>query len=381
MRPFFVITFVVVLASAPVQAQPPAPLDSTQFAFPGSFDKPASARAAGLAMADSWLGDEPFYNPAVAPARRVDLSPVVMWVSRQDLRAANRNYDDSNVSFDLAGAALALPYLPVWIYVHQPVLRFEDYTYTRGTGTDPSVPPATISGQSDTREGRVGVAGSLGLGRMRAGAAVEWIRRQDRYFIRERSGAPDQGDRELTFDGNAVGGTFGLRYASADTGAHRLVVGAAVRYLPTLPVEGEQVITLYLIEGYSTSVSAERESGWEGGLTIRYDPVADLAVMASGSQRTKQEWTGFDLVSGAASSWRVAMEYHDDRDPWTARLGLGQDHQDDVPERNAGVLGVGLGWELQGVVLDVGVLHRSIERENAPRSYEDGLIATVHVGF
>src|SRR5262252_265198 len=181
MRRFIVLIFVAALVSAPAQAQPPAPLDSTQFAFPGSFDQPASARAAGLALADSWLGDEPFYNPAVAPARRVDLTPIVLWMSRQDLRAANRNYDDAGASFDLAGAAVALPVLPIWIYVHQPVLRFEDYTYTRGTGTDPSIPPATISGQSDTREGRVGVAGSLGLGRLRAGAAVEWMRREDRY--------------------------------------------------------------------------------------------------------------------------------------------------------------------------------------------------------
>jgi hypothetical protein len=380
MRRFIVLIFVAALVPLPVQAQPPAPLDSTQFAFPGSFDKPASARSAGLGLADSWLGDEPYNNPAVAPARRVDLTPIVLWVSRQDLRAANRNYDDAGADFDLAGAAVALPVVPIWVYVHQPVLRFEDYTYTRGTGTDPSIQPAAISGQSDTREGRVGIAGSLGLGRLRAGAAVEWTRREDRYFIREQSGAPDQGDRELTFDGHAVGGTFGLRYASADTGAHRLVVGAAVRYLPTLPVTGTQTISL-LTEGYILNVSAERESGWEGGLTARYDPVADLAVMVSGSGRTKQEWKGFDQVSGAASSWRVAMEYHDAGDPWTARLGLGQDRQDDVPEPSAGVVGVGLGWELPGVMLDVGVLHRSIERQHAPRSYEDGLTATVHVGF
>jgi hypothetical protein len=380
MRRFIILVFIVALAYEPAQAQPPAPLDSTQFAFPGSFDKPPSARAAGLAMADAWLGDEPFYNPAVAPARRVDVSPVVLWVSRQDLRADNRNLDDAGPSFDLAGAAVALPYIPVWVYVHQPVLRFEDYAYTRGTGTDPSIPPATITGQSDSREGRVGVSGSLGLGRLRAGAAIEWMRREDRYFMREQSGAPDQGDRELTFAGNAMGGNFGLRYASVDTGAHRLVIGAGLRYIPTLSVEGTQTINL-LTDSYAVSVSAERESGWEGGLTIRYDPIEDLAVMVSGSGRTKQEWKGFDQVSGAASSWRVAMEYHDAADPWTARFGLGQDRQDDVPEPKAGVVGIGFGWVLSGVALDVGVLHRSIQRENSPRSYEDGLTATAHVGF
>src|SRR5262245_1381258 len=119
MRRFIVLVFFVALGYEPARAQPPAPLDSTQFAFPGSFDKPASARSAGLAMADTWLGDEPFYNPAVAPARRVDVSPVVLWVSRQDLRAHNRNYDDAGPSFDLAGAAIALPYVPIWVYVHQ----------------------------------------------------------------------------------------------------------------------------------------------------------------------------------------------------------------------------------------------------------------------
>jgi hypothetical protein len=371
---------VLALAAAPARAVPPEPIDATQFAFPGSFDQPPSAASAGFGLADSWLGDEPFSNPAARGSREVTVSPTALWFSRQDLRADNRNYSDAGASFDLAGAAIALPYVPVWVYVYQPVLRFESYTYTRGTGIDPSVQPATITGESDTREGRAGVAGSVGFQRLRAGAALEWSRREDRYFTREQSGAPDQGDREVTFDGNAFGGTFGLRYDSADSGARRVTIGVAARYLPALTVDGQQ--TENLLSGSTTTpVSAERESGWEGGVSARYYPTTDLALIASGGGRSQQEWKGFDLVSGAAFSWRVAMEYHDTEDPWTVRFGLGQDQQDQAPEPRAGVVGIGVGWDIQGTLLEAGILHRSIERDQSPNSYEDRLIASVRVGF
>ena len=101
------------------------------------------------------------------------VSPTLFRISRQDLRAANRNYDDQSPFIDLAGASLGVPYLPLWIYVYQPALRFENYVFTRGTGSDPTLQPATISGQADTREGRAGLATSFGWRALRAGAALE----------------------------------------------------------------------------------------------------------------------------------------------------------------------------------------------------------------
>lgn len=361
-------------------AQAPSPLDGTLFAFPGSLAHPASAASAGLAMADAWLGDEPYSNPAAYGGRRAILSPTLFRVSRQDLRAANRNYDEQTLFLDLAGAAVTLPFAPVWLYVHQPELRFEDFAFNRGTGNDPGVQPATIAGQGEAREGRAGVAASLGAGPVRAGAAFEWTRRQDRYFVRELSGAPDQGDRETSFEGDAMGGAMGLRFDSADSGAGRVTVGLGVRYLPALEVEGDQVLDL--LSGASvTPIAAEREAGWEGGVSARYFFTAAFAGLAAFGTRTEQEWKGFDLTSGASTMWRVGMQFHDARDPWTLRFALGQDQQDDAPEPRAGVVGIGFGWDIEGALLDVGVLHRSIDRDDAPRSAEDSVIASVIVGF
>ena len=50
-------------------AAAPTPLASSRFGFPGSVTNPPSAASAGLALADRWLGDEPFANPAIARGR------------------------------------------------------------------------------------------------------------------------------------------------------------------------------------------------------------------------------------------------------------------------------------------------------------------------
>jgi hypothetical protein len=376
------VMWVIALSLLPTAAaaQAPSPIDAKLFAFPGSLEHPPSGVSAGFALADQWLGDDPFSNPAAPRQRRVTLSPTLFRISRQDLRAANRNYDDQSPYIDLAGASLGVPYVPLWIYVYQPALRFEEYVFTRGTGTDPTVQPATISGQADTREGRAGLATSFGWGPMRAGAALEWSRRQDRYVENEQSGAPDQGRREVNFDGNAMGGTFGLRFDSADSGAGRITVGVGARYVPELEVTGEQ--TLDLLSGSSvTPITATRAAGWEGGVSARYFVNADFAALVAAGGRTEQEWTGLGVTSGASAMWRVALYYHDSADPWAVRLGMGQDRQDGAPEPRAGVVGLGLGWDVDGAILDFGLLHRSIERASAPRSYEDRVIASVRVDF
>src|SRR6266508_5954036 len=80
-----------------------APLDPELFAFPGSPVSPGSAAAAATALATRWLGEQPFDNPALEARRGVELSPAVLHVSRQDLRAANRNFDETTAFVDGAG--------------------------------------------------------------------------------------------------------------------------------------------------------------------------------------------------------------------------------------------------------------------------------------
>ena len=135
--------------------------------------------------------------------------------------------------FDGAGAALSTRDAPIWLYVSQPVLRFEDFAFNRGTILDPSVQPAVITGKASMRETRVGLTASYRmLHRLRLGAGAEWTRRDDRYDTDEVSGAPDQGSRHLDFSGDAIGGTLGFRFDSADSGAGTWTVGGALRYLP-----------------------------------------------------------------------------------------------------------------------------------------------------
>jgi hypothetical protein len=366
--------------AVPAAAQTPSPIDPTLFSFPGGFINPPSATSAGLALADRWLGDEPYINPAAPRAERVILGPALLHTSRQDLRAGNRNFDERSAVVDGAGAALGLPYLPVWLYVHQPVLRFDDYSFNRGNGFDPNIPPATIRGQADVRETRAGAAASAAVARVRLGGAVEWTRRDDRYQTDEQSGAPDQGQRLVEFDGSGVGWAVGVHYDTPDSGAHSWTMGAALRSIPKLEVSGQQ--TLDLLSGSSTAaVAAVREAGWEGGVSTRYALTQEFSMTAGFGGTSEQKWEGFGITNGATTAWAVGGLFHDARDPWTLRFGVGQEQQTGVPETRAGSLGLGLGWDMEGVVLDFGLLHRGIERPGRPRSYDDRVVGSVRVDF
>ena len=379
MRHLAVLAVALAIA-VPAAAQTPSPIDPTLFSFPGAFDHPPSAASAGVALADRWLGDEPFLNPAALRAERVLASPAMLHQSRQDLRAGNRNFDERPAVFDIAGAALGVPYLPVWLYIHQPALRFDDYAFNRGTGTDPNVAPASVEGRADVRETRAGAAAAATVARLRLGAAVEWTRRDDRYETEEQSGAPDQGLRTVTFDGSGVGLALGARFDSPESATHPWVLGAALRAIPEIEVTGEQ--TLDLLSGYSvTPVSAVREAGWEGGLSARYGVSADFSMLASFGGRSAQKWEGFGVESGDKSSWALGGVFHAAGDPWTMRIGYGEEQQTGVPETRAGSLGLGMGWDMDGVILDLGLLHRGIERPGRPRSYDDRVIGSVRVDF
>ena len=74
-----------------VRAQVPPPISSGMFSLPGAYQQPPSAAAAGMALANEWLGDSPYSNPAVPRGNGLIVSPVLLRVSRQDLRAGNHN--------------------------------------------------------------------------------------------------------------------------------------------------------------------------------------------------------------------------------------------------------------------------------------------------
>ncbi len=369
------------LAAYPAAADLPSPVGTALFAFPGSPDQPGSAASAGLAMTDRWLGDEPFWNPALRARSTVRLSPLLLRLSRQDLRKDNRSFDEQPVAFDAAGLWLSFPLAPVTIgvYGYQPLLRVEDNAFQRGVPGGPS-PPAVLQSNSSMRELRGGVSISVDGGRARSGIGVEWTHRTDRYELNEQSGAPDEGLRTAEFSGGGIGLQAG---AALDLGGRRddgegtFSLGAAVRYVPELTLEGEERAELTLAGTSSTPISVNREAGFEAGASLRWNVSPALALGAGGGARTAQEWKEFAVSSGEHQSFGGSLRYHDERDPWTVFFGIGQEQQSGVPEPRAGLVGLGIGWKLEGMTLDFGLLHRSLQRAGKPNSADDRVVVTV----
>lgn len=377
------LALLLIVAASPAWAATPDPLFRVGlYAFPGSVVGAGSAASAGLGLSDRWLGDEPFSNPAVPPARGVSVTPQLLRVSRQDLRAEFHQFDETSASVDVAGGSLRLPLgrFGVALYAIQPLVRTEQNAYTRGVvGTFP--PPAVIVGQTDSRELRAGLALSGGFGRARFGVAGEWIRRADSYDYEEQNGVPDPGTHHAEFSGTGLGFQAGARLELGGVGAGALTTGVSLRFVPAITFDGTQRIVLDTAGASDTAFTVERDAGWEGGLSGRYAVSEAFRVLASLGGRSGHTWDSFDVKSGPGFEWRLGGEFHDARDPWTLRFGIGQELQTKVPEPRSGVLGIGLGWMLDSVTLDFGAIRRTLPRADEPMSYDDRLLGTVTVAF
>src|SRR5262245_50411034 len=200
---------IFVLAAAPALAQTPISISSDLFAFPGYHVSPGSAQSAGRALADRWLGEEPFDNPAASRPYTLALSPLLFHVSRQDLRADNRNFQETSAWFDAAGGYFAMEHgaIGLALYGYQPALRLEDNSFVTGTQLN----PGSAKSNSEARELRGGVALSLGIGHARVGIAGEYTHRADHYEHSTNSGGPVTNTYLADFDGDAVGGQLGAR--------------------------------------------------------------------------------------------------------------------------------------------------------------------------
>ena len=354
-------------------AQPPPPLDLGRFySFPGAVSGPASAISAGRGLSDRWLGEEPYDNPAALPGRGLTVSPLLLRVKRQDLPADHRNYDETAGFFDVAGGCLSLPVLGIGValYAYEPVLRREDAAFT----SEPPQAPGTFTTSSSMRETRAGLALSRAWTLVRLGGALEWTRRSDSYDYKETSGDPFAGARHVDFSGDGLGFQAGVRVVAAP----RVTLGGALRYVPALDLSGQRRYqALALVE----PVSATREAGWEGGLTAQVAVTEAFRVLVSAGGRTAQAWDGFDVTSGRGALWSAGFDYEVPEQPWSIRAGVGLEQQDGAPEPRAGVFGLGLGYRLEDMRLDVGALRRSIERPGEATSYDDRVVASATVGF
>jgi len=136
--------------------------------------------------------------------------------------------------------------------------------------------------------------------------------------------------------------------------------------------------TIALDTGTTTGpISTSRGAGWEGGVSARVAATEAFHVLAAAGGRSAQTYDGFGVTRGRGAEWKLAGEYHDRRDPWTARFGFGQEHETGVAEPRAGVIGLGAGWQLDTTQLDLGVTHRSFQRSGHPASAEDRVVLSV----
>ncbi len=362
-----------------------AAVDPALFPFLGSPATPAAAASAGTALADRWLGDLPFDNPAFRAQRGLELSPALIHVSRQDLRAANRNYVETSGYLDGAGGWIALPLgrATLFGYGSQPVLRFEDNSFPRGTvAVDPANPPALIGTQAEAREFRAGAGFSWGDSILRTGVAAEWTRRDDRYQVVETSGSPLAGTHTTRLSGDGLGFQAGLRCGRGLAGPHPLTAGLGMRVLPAISLEARDVFEPQTpAAADTTDYAAERGASWEGGVSARYGVSPTFALMVAAGARGSQTWSGLGANTRTGILWSIGGAFHDPNDPWTLRFGYGFDDQPGAPEPRAGLLGLGLGWNSEGTRIEVGALRRSIHRGSNPTSYDDRVVASVGVTF
>jgi hypothetical protein len=364
------------LLACPALAALPSPIDPARVAFPGGVVAPGSAASASLALADRWLGEEPFDNPAVPRRFALSATPVLLHVSRQDLRSDNRNFEEQFAFPEIGGAWAGVPLGAVQLsaYFHQALLRRESNTYLLGRGLGGG-PSAALASETGTREMHEGLAASIAVGPARLGVAAEWTHRADFYDLTEVSGSPDEGHRRASFSGGGLGAQAGGRL-DLGPASHRVELGGAVRWVPSLDLEGVELREL-LSDTSSTPVAVSRTSGWEGGVSARVAVSETFRATAGLGGSGRQEWKEFGVTSGPGFEWKVGGEFHDPAAPWTFRFGFGSEQRRGGPEPRAGVVALGLGWTLTSAQLDFALIHYAIGRADQPTSFDDRLVATV----
>ena len=358
----------------------PDPMGAALFLFPGSHPSPATATSAGLALSDRWLGDDAFDNPAVAARGRVSVSPLLERMSRQDLRADDRSFDERAAFLDGASAQVVVPIadLGLVLYVAQPVVRLEDLAFTRGLLADPG-PPARVGGETTTRELHAGAGLSARFLGLRWGAAGEWTRRNDRYLAKEDNGGPSSGTRQASFEGSGIGAQAGVRASWPSVGPlGRTTLGLSARFVPELSLEGTRETDQFLGTS-STPIAATREAGYEAGVSIATFVTRTFRVVLGGGGRTAQDWTGFDVTSGRQAMGSIGGEFKDPETPWTFRFGLGMEQQDGSPESRAGIVGIGAEWRSESLHIGTGIIRRSFQRPDSPTSFDNRVVLTVAV--
>ena len=378
----------VVLTLAPVaHAQSPAWLFNPSYGFPlpGHQAAPSSASSAGVALADRWLGETSFENPAAALPKGMTLqaSPLFQRVNRQDVVSLNRGAKQTMGYPDAASGLFGVGRGPLGlaVFAWQPVLRLEQLSYESG----PLLTPAQVSQQALQRELHAGVAVSYQVqDALRLGVSGTYVRRDDSYETHEQSGSPLSGDRTVGFRGNGFGASLGVVYTKDPEQPWGSTIGAAIRWDGDLSLKGHADENL--LTGDTTyAIATTRKSAISGGVSGRVLVSPSTWIVAGLSRNAAESWSGFgtsDVTSDAGLGFGIGLIWKDAEMPWGVRFGLGQETSPGARETKSGLASAGFNWVSGGVQLDLGVMHRNLAREGGfPRSADDRILATVRVAF
>ena len=348
------------------------------FAFPGDFASPANAASAAVALADRWLGLSGYENPAAVVPKGVEVSPMFQRVNRQDMASQNRGYDQTIGYPAFAGARLSLPIgrLGVIAYAWQPVVRYEEYSFSAG----PLATPAFVRTLTAVQETRAGLAVSHPIGAVRLGVSGEWVNRDDRYETSEQSGAPTAGDRVVEIKGSGFGGSAGVSWEQDTDRPWGRWFGAAVHYGSELTLDGTTDEQLAL--GSSTSAfTLTRAEEWSGGASGKVTIAPATCFVAGLSFRGGQDYGSGAPGTGSGFSWGGGIDWRDPELSWGARFGLGQETLSEAFEPKAGLFSFGFTWISGDLVVDASILHRNMSREDLPHSSDDRAVLSVKVDF
>jgi hypothetical protein len=159
-----------------------------------------------------------------------------------------------------------------------------------------------------------------------------------------------------------------------------LSVGGALHYSGDIPLTG--TVEQHLLVGDTTyDFTATRGSEFTGGVSARMMVAPSTRVLLGVSGRSGQAWDGFAVETTSGGGWSAGLDWKDPELPWGARFGVGQEWNPGGTEKQAGLLSVGFTYVSGTLVMDLGLLHRNLERADFPNSADNRAVLTVKVGF
>jgi len=175
-----------------------------------------------------------------------------------------------------------------------------------------------------------------------------------------------------------VGG--GVTFAKDTSRVLGYALGGAVHYSADIPLTGTVVQEL-AVGDTTYAFTATRGKEWSGGVSAKMMVSPATWVVLGLSGRSGQTWDGFGVATTSGGGWSAGLDWKDDELPWGARFGVGQEWNPGALEKQSGLVSIGFTYVSNGLVMDVALFHRNLDREGFAHSADNRALLSVKVGF